>query len=81
MRALDSRELLEVWERARFESPAGRALMLLEAASPEASSDSLANLSIGRRDARLLTLREWTFGSTIVSVADCLKCGERLELE
>ncbi|MDQ3259154.1 MAG: hypothetical protein M3R15_35700, partial [Acidobacteriota bacterium] len=41
----------------------------------------LANLSIGRRDARLLTLREWTFGSTIVSVADCLKCGERLELE
>jgi hypothetical protein len=37
-------------------------------------------LSIGQRDARLLTLREWMFGPHLVSLATCSNCGERLEL-
>src|SRR3712207_8173915 len=35
--------------------------------------------SVGRRDARLLTLREWTFGPRLVSLASCPLCAERLE--
>lgn len=57
-----------------------RALTLLAAACPEISPDALAQLSIGQRDACLLTLREWTFGSQLVSLAICPSCGDRLEL-
>lgn len=37
-------------------------------------------MSIGQRDALLLTLRELTFGSELVSVASCPACNEALEL-
>jgi hypothetical protein len=71
---------LEVWERGRVQGPVERALTLLAAVFPETSPDALANLSIGRRDADLLALREQTFGSRMASVVACPKCGERLEL-
>ncbi|MGH2883643.1 MAG: phage baseplate protein [Solirubrobacteraceae bacterium] len=58
----------------------GRALTLLGAACSEASPDELASLSIGRRDADLLALREGTFGSEMAGVAVCPRCGEQLEL-
>lgn len=80
MRALSSSELLAVWERGQNEPPYGRALLLLSAASPEQSPDELAKISIGSRDARLLTLREWTFGPRLTAVMACPACGERLEV-
>lgn len=79
MRALSAPELLGVWERGLAERPVERALTLWEAASPGASRDALAALSIGRRDACLLTLREWTFGPRMVSVAVCPNCSVQLE--
>ena len=80
MRVLSAPELLGVWERGLAQPPLQRALMLLAAACSETSLEVLANLSIGQRDARLLTLREWTFGSQLVSLVTCPSCGERLEL-
>jgi len=80
MRALSAPELLEVWERGNVQSPVHRALLLLSAACPEASADSLTKLSICERDARLLTLREWTFGAQLIGIATCPDCHERLEL-
>lgn len=80
MRVLSSDELLEVWERGREQPPAQRALILLATAWPEMSVEELTGLSVGRRDALLLTLREQTFGSKLVCVAHCEGCGERLEL-
>ena len=80
MRALSASELLNIWERGLTQQPIQRTLMLLAAACPEMSADTLAELSIGERDARLLTLRERTFGPELVSVAACPGCGERLEL-
>ncbi|HEY0172918.1 MAG TPA: hypothetical protein VGB98_18005 [Pyrinomonadaceae bacterium] len=80
MRALSSSELLEVWERGRAAAPVGRALLLLEAAAPEAEPDALARMPVGRRDASLLSLRELTFGPRLVSSVNCAGCGERLEL-
>jgi hypothetical protein len=80
MRALSASEQLRVWERGRQQSSARRCLLLLAAASPEQSPDELARLSVGQRDARLLTLREWMFGSHIESVVACPECSERLEL-
>lgn len=61
------------------EPPTRRALALLAAACPEHSLDEVATLSIGERDWRLLTLREWMFGAQLVSTANCPNCGERLE--
>ena len=53
----------------------------MAAAFPELSFDELAQFSIGRRDAYLLTLREWLFGPQLVSLADCPGCGLRLQLD
>lgn len=81
MRPLSTAELLSVWERGQARPPVERALALLAAACPEETPDALARLSIGRRDALLMTLREWTFGPRLVSLATCPDCGERLELD
>jgi hypothetical protein len=80
MRALSASELLNVWERGLVEKPVKRAITLLTAACPETPPEELEKLSIGQRDARLLTLREWTFGPQLISLATCPACGDRLEL-
>jgi hypothetical protein len=72
--------LLDLWEQGHSQTPVQRALALLAAADPRTPLEVLERLSIGERDARLLTLREWTFGPRVVSVANCPQCGERLEM-
>ncbi len=79
MHALSALELLGVWERGLGEGPVERALALVAAAC-DACPDGLAGLTIGQRDAGLLTLREWTFGPTMSGVVTCPGCGQRLEL-
>jgi hypothetical protein len=80
MRPLTPPMLLAVWDSAAALPAAGRALALVAAAYPEQSPEALARLSVGRRDACLLTLREWAFGPDMESLADCPRCGDRLEL-
>lgn len=80
MRPLTASKLLSVWERASRQTPVERALLFLGAACPERTAEELEQLSIGERDSLLVTLREWTFGSQLVSRLVCKKCGERLEL-
>ena len=80
MRALSAPELLNVWERGLMQPLFQRVLTLLSAACPETSFEELAELSLGQRDARVLTLREWTFGSQVACVVACSQCGERLEM-
>lgn len=79
MHPLSVNELLGAWEDGCTELPYRRAILLLSAACPEESEEQLVNLSIGQRDARLLTLREWTFGSKLNCITECPACGERLE--
>jgi hypothetical protein len=81
MRALSTQEMLNVWERGTTQVPLVRALTLLAAASPEMSDEALWQLSIGERNARLLTLREWMLGSRFTGTATCPRCGQRLELD
>ncbi len=80
MRAPNAGELLDVWEAGFAQAPTERALALLAVACPETSRDALAALSIGQRDARLLTLRERLWGSQMAAVVVCPGCQERLEL-
>ncbi len=79
MRALSAAELLDVWERGLGQPLAQRTLTLLAAVCPEADYSGLAALPIGKRDARLLQLREWLFGPQLTTVAVCPVCGEQLE--
>jgi hypothetical protein len=79
MRVLTASELLDVWELGLVESSSQRALMLIAAAFPDASTDATAGLSIGKRDAELLALREAIFGSKMVGLASCPSCGQQLE--
>lgn len=80
MHPLTAQELLQVWEQGSAQTPVGQALALLAAAAPEIPREQLMALPIGQRDGYLLTLREWTFGPHIDSVAHCPQCGEILEL-
>jgi hypothetical protein len=80
MRALSPVELLAVWERGKASVPAERARLLLAAAHPDVDPDRLARLSVGRRDARLVALRETLFGSPMHAVSACPACGERMTL-
>jgi hypothetical protein len=79
MRALSAPEILDAWERGLSLARSERVLTLLEAACREPRA-TLAQLTVGERDARLLQLRDWTFGSRLSSVVMCPACGERLEL-
>jgi hypothetical protein len=79
MRVPSATQLLDAWERALSESPTRRALSLLTAAHPELSEGEIAALPIGRRDARLLRLRERLFGSQLSLVVPCPRCGDCIE--
>jgi hypothetical protein len=81
MKALSSQELLAVWEQSDSQRPTRRGLALLAAAEPETPIETLASLSIGERDRRLLALREWAFGSRLASRTTCPQCSEEVELD
>jgi uncharacterized protein (UPF0212 family) len=73
-------KLLQTWERGQRQLHIEKALTLLAAAHPDSAREALATLSIGQRDAGLISLREQLFGSHLSSLTDCPACGERLEL-
>lgn len=80
MHALTPVELLEVWELGMRQANDQKALTLLRAALPEETTASLAQRSIGRRNALLLSVREGLFGPQFIGAARCPACGEGLEL-
>lgn len=55
-------------------------LLLLQVTHPATPADDPAQLSIGRRDALLLRVRESLFGPKFSSQAVCPHCGEQLEV-
>jgi hypothetical protein len=78
MYPLSAQDILKVWEQGQAQHPVDRALSVL-AAGMAMSPEALATLSIGQRDAHLLTLRELTFGTMLKGFAECSRCRERLE--
>ncbi|NEO98512.1 MAG: phage baseplate protein [Symploca sp. SIO2E9] len=79
MQPLTANELIRCWEIGQSQHPLDRALTLLSFACPEKPMATLAAMSIGQRDAHLLTLREITFGEQMNGWAECPQCSERLE--
>lgn len=79
MRTLTPAELLGVWESGVQSSPVERAVTFLRTAMDDGAGDP-AQLPIGGRDARLLSLREQVFGPEIEGVVSCGRCGESIEV-
>jgi hypothetical protein len=79
MQAPNASDLLAVWERAQSKPVIARAVMLLSLAS-DANEEELTNLSVGRRDGHLLSLRETLFGSKLNCLTACPRCSQQLEL-
>ncbi len=79
MQRLSAEKILALWETGRPQHALDRALTILAAATPGATRDALADLSIGERDARLLQLRALVLGPRAEGFAECPRCAERLE--
>jgi hypothetical protein len=71
---------LDAWEQGLGQPRALQALLLLRAAHGDAGPAAPEHLTIGQRDAELLTLHEQLFGPELEGVTTCPNCGERLEL-
>jgi hypothetical protein len=80
MRALLAADLLDLWERGLKQMPFARAASLLACAFPERGTEELDRITIGRRDALLLALRERTFGPAVNAVTSCGSCKATVEL-
>ena len=80
MRPITTHELLSVWEQGSTQPSHRQALLLLEAAYPESVPEQNARISLGRRDSKLLTIREWLFGTQLESLAACPACRGQLQL-
>jgi hypothetical protein len=79
MSTLDAARLLNVWERGLQQSLQRKAFGLFEVARPELGREQLLCMTVGGRDASLLDLRSWLFGSDMDIVTTCRSCSERLE--
>ena len=80
MRNLTETELLNLWESC-IDKPLIETALYLLAAADDTDLKGVAALSIGQRDARLLQLREWMFGSRLKNTAECPQCLEKVEWE
>lgn len=79
MTGMDAQSLLACWEHGRRRHPLDRALLLYAAAEPQADPDTLADRTLGQRNAALLKLRRALFGDELKSCVSCPECGENLE--
>ncbi|SRR6266511_3498273 len=76
---LSAAATLDLWETGDGLAPVERSLALAAAAEPPSNMDELARLPLGRRDARLLSLRKALSGSVLEATAPCPACGEQAE--
>ena len=74
-------DLLTVWEQGLSQTLVQKSIKLLQVCSTSVSVAEVASWSIGERDARLLQLREWLFGTQLVNMAHCPACNETVEWE
>ncbi len=72
-------DVIRIWELGRNEPPWERDLAILGVAFPDARREELAALTLGRRNACLLSVREHLFGSRLDGFAECPLCGAALE--
>jgi hypothetical protein len=81
VRALDSRDILWLWDTYAPLHPIDRTLAMLRAGDPETPLETLAALPIGERERRAAALRVTTFGHAAEGTSDCPACGLAHEID
>ncbi|TVT53231.1 MAG: phage baseplate protein [Azoarcus sp. PHD] len=79
MRPLSASQLLYLWDAGQSRHPIDRALLALALGLPEEAPDRLADHPVGWREARLLALRNATFGAQLDGYDACPRCGAMME--
>jgi hypothetical protein len=79
MRQLSSQDVFRIVEWGEDKHSLDRAIVLLQASSPELQRAELLRLPLGRRDALLLQLRSSTFGDQFDFFVRCPKCSTSFE--
>ena len=81
MRVPSAAEVLAAWEKGIDRGLVDRGLLMLALVSPLDDPETLARLTIGERNRRLLQLRTSMFGAQLSGVTACTACGERLDID
>ena len=76
---MDAETLLSCWEHGRRRHALDRALLLYAIAAPAEDPETLADRTLGERNAALLRLRQSVFGDRLDSCVECPACSEALE--
>lgn len=79
MHALSASDIVRTWEIGQSQQYTDKALFLLALAWPSLSPSTLNSLTIGQRNAHLLSLRKKTLGPLVNCLARCPSCNEQLE--
>ena len=79
MRSMTAADVTRLCEWGSDKHDLDRAVALLRLSSPGESAESLSELPIGQRDARLMKLRAFQFGNQFEMRVDCPKCQTPLE--
>jgi len=77
---LSAAELIKIWEQGAPWHPIDQALLIVQTAYPDLSSQDLSEMAIGRRDTLLLQIRRHTFGDCIEAYVECPDCRGGLEV-
>jgi hypothetical protein len=80
MNPLQANDLLALRDAGERQDAAERAVTILARAFPDEGAEAMWRLSLGRRNGRLLDVRERLFGRRMEGYAECPHCGEPLEL-
>ena len=79
MRSLSEQDILSIWEAGLHQHPVEKAITILALTDPQHSCTGALAMSVGQRDAHLLTIRESLFGAQFAGYAECPQCSEPLE--
>jgi hypothetical protein len=81
MWTFSSSDCLDLWESGALLHPLDRGLLALGAALPDAPPETLADWTLGKRNAALAKLRCSSFGPVLRGWTACRHCGEKLEVD
>lgn len=80
MKRISTAELLQIWDDC-YPLPVIEKSLYLLSVLYGTEINKVSELSIGERDAGLLSFRKWLFGSRLINVATCPKCSTPMEWE
>jgi hypothetical protein len=80
MKRISTAELLHIWDDC-YQLPVIEKSLYLLSVIYGTDLNTVSRMTIGERDAGLLSFRKWLFGSRLINLAVCPKCSASMEWE